>query len=428
MTTDLVLVNPNGRLQVPFAAVEPPLWLGLIAGNYVGRGDPDLRILDAEAENLTIEQTVKRVEEYNTKDILLVVMGNNPSVSSTPKWPVAGRLLKRLPTAMVAGLHPMAMKHPRDWGELKGTPSVPWEMFDLSKYRAHNWHCLDDLDRRSPYAVLYTSLNCPFSCHYCNIHALYGGHTVRYRPMEKVKQELDYFAAKGIRNIKIWDECFTLNTQRVREICDYIISQGYDFNMWAYGRLDSVDPVMLSRMWRAGIRWIAYGFESTGDKKFKQSDWAVQVTQESGLSIIANFMFGLPGEKLGDMQASLDYAMKRNFEWLNLSIALPYPGSPWWYSLKRKPTKWERFGQFNPNMYGSRKAIDFRREAFKQYFSRPEYLKKIGRKFGDGAVEHIKGMLKWQTIERFYALAGTSSGGNTLTVEQIRAALKILKT
>ena len=392
---DLCLINPNNRTPAPFAAIEPPLWLGLIAGYEKAHGKK-VAVLDAEAENLTIRQTVKTVKDLNPQKTLIVCMGNNPSVSSTPKWPVTERLLLYI-DAEVTGLHPIAIHYPGVIREpFQGFPTVPWDGLHKNLYRAHNWHCLDDVDKRSPYAVLYTSLNCPYHCNYCNVHTLYGDHKVRYRPLEDVFKELDYFARQGIHNIKIWDECFTLNEQRVHRICDYIIDKGYQFNMWAYTRLGSVRPIMLSKLWMAGNRWLAVGFENLNDRKVMGPLEAIQLIRECGLNIIANFMFGLPGESIDSMRASLDFAIRHNFEWVNFQVALPYPGSKWWDSLTVKHLEWSRFNQFSPTMYGNPEAIAFREHAFRTYFNRPEYLDMIAEKFGEKAKAHIQEMLKWK--------------------------------
>jgi mono/diheme cytochrome c family protein len=39
-----------------------------------------------------------------------------------------------------------------------------WDLLPMSRYRAHHWHCFDRLDRRQPYASLYTNLGC-VNCH-----------------------------------------------------------------------------------------------------------------------------------------------------------------------------------------------------------------------------------------------------------------------
>src|SRR5688572_15311200 len=64
---DLLLINPGSRIQVyqalgnELAAVEPPVWAGMMASFVRGRGR-SVEILDAEAERLTPSQVAERVE------------------------------------------------------------------------------------------------------------------------------------------------------------------------------------------------------------------------------------------------------------------------------------------------------------------------------------------------------------------------------
>lgn len=396
MIVDLLLINPNAPNPSPFRAVEPPLWAGLIADYHISKGET-VNILDAEALNLTPLTVFKEYERLQPEETIVVCMGNNPTVSSTPKMRASEELLKWIPKAKITGLHPISVNYP---GVIKkpftGTPNIPWSMYDLSQYKAHNWHCLEDVDNRSPYGVTYTSLNCGFNCYYCNVHTLYGDRIVRYRPVENVYKDFDCFASRGVRHIKIWDELFCLKKDRVHQICNYIIKQDYKFNIWAYARLDTVDENILSKMKRAGINWVAYGFESVNDPKMaKRTEDVIRWTKEAGISIIANFMFGLPGETLEIMQASYNFAVAHNFEWINYYVALPYPGSAWYDSLKDKPDDWTRFGQYSTSMYGEPEVIKFKNEKFKEYMMRADYLAMINKKFGEKAVRHISDVVKW---------------------------------
>jgi anaerobic magnesium-protoporphyrin IX monomethyl ester cyclase len=402
--TDLVIVNPNARIPAPNAAIEPPLWAGLIAGYNLSKLK-SVSIIDAEAEDLSVGDTVRRVKDLNPKEVLIVVMGTNPSVSSTPKMPVTLDLLKCLPNAKLTGIHPIALNCPNTVVKpFDGLPTVPWYLLPRELYKAHNWHCLQDIEHRSPYAVLYTSLNCPYSCSYCNIHTLYGDHKIKYRYLEDIYQELIDLSWYGVRHIKIWDELFCLDEHRVNKICDFIISLNYEFNFWAYARVDTVTEKMLSKMKKAGINWLSYGFESASEnirqksnKKFDESKVrrAIDMTRNAGINIMGNFTFGLPGDNLDSMKTNLEMAIRENFEYVNFYVALPYPGSAWYESLKDKPTDWSRFGQYSKDMYGDPEVIKFKDQAFQTYFRRPEYLSMIKGKFGDKAEDHIKELVKW---------------------------------
>jgi len=339
---------------------------------------------------LTLQQTEEAIRNTGHKDIVIVVMGNNPSVSSTPKMPVSEALADRLEGLNVSltGIHPIAVnyqKYPVLKMPFMGTPDIPFDKLPMEMYRAHNWHCLDG-SPRSPYASIYTSMGCPYDCYYCNIHTLYPSRKVQLRPVGSIIKEVDKLVLKyDVCNIKIWDELFALDGKRVVSICSEL--RHYDLNMWAYARIDTVTKGMLKAMRQGGIRWLAYGFESVTDKKFtSRTEDVIQMTKDAGISIIGNFMFGTPGTTLDDDKRSVEFAKTHLFEFVNLYDAKPYPGSKWYEDTK--PVGRE-FNQY--------KGIStFRRDAFNDYFTNPEYLAMLDKKWGLQAVMQIREMLEKQ--------------------------------
>ncbi len=83
-TLDLVLVNPGGRAHIyqslgsTLTAIEPPVWAGLM-GTYVRQRGFTVAIIDAEAEDLTPEQTAERVVDLDPRLTAVVVYGHRPS-------------------------------------------------------------------------------------------------------------------------------------------------------------------------------------------------------------------------------------------------------------------------------------------------------------------------------------------------------------
>ena len=102
--------------------------------------------------------------------------------------------------------------------------------------------CVPNLDQTG-FAVLYTSLGCPFSCQYCSVNVVYGKHTTRCRSPQNVVREIEHLVDNyGVKHIEIIDDTFTINPKRVAAICDEIITHklGDKLNMWCFARTDRV--------------------------------------------------------------------------------------------------------------------------------------------------------------------------------------------
>lgn len=184
-----------------------------------------------------------------------------------------------------------------------------WHLLPMEKYRAHNWQCFGELDTRQPYASIYTTLGCPYKCVFCCINAPFNESKYRCRSPQAVVAEIDQLVNEyGVKTFKIIDEMFVLKKNHYMKICALLAEKDYaaELNIWAYARVDTIKKDTLSLMRKAGIKWLALGIESADDKvrdgankSLKQSDIVdiVRDIQDADISVIGNFIFGLPDRK-----------------------------------------------------------------------------------------------------------------------------------
>ena len=482
---DLVLINPGDRKQIfqglslEMAAVEPPFWITVIAA-YLRNNGYNVRIIDSNGENISPEETAQKVNEFDPKLAAVIVYGSQPS-ASTQNMSIAGAICKALKEktnakVAIGGLHPSALprrtmeekvdfvvegegpytlrlllealnKNKNDYSKVlglwyrdngtvvnnpkaplikdldEGLPIAAWDLLPMEKYRAHNWHCFDDIENRTPYAAIYTSLGCPYSCVFCCINAPFGKPGIRYRSPEIVVKEIGLLVKKyGVKNIKIIDELFVLNEKHYMTIVDLIIKKGYDLNMWAYARVDSIKFVNLQKMKKAGISWLGLGIESAsevvrdgankmmGRKNIRE---VVRRIQDAGIRVGANYIFGLPDDTLDTMQETLDFALELNSELANFYCAMAYPGSKLYEIAVNQdwqlPKEWHGYSQHSyetlpllTKYLSAKEVLKFRDEAFHKYFENPRYLKMIEEKFGKKVRKHIEEMTKTKLKRKLF--------------------------
>src|SRR5438445_5295056 len=95
---DLVLINPGSRTTVyqslasTLAAIEPPVWAGLMA-TFVRNHGFSVEVIDGDADNLTPEQIAVRLREIRPLLAAVVVYGHQPS-ASTQNMTAAGAICR----------------------------------------------------------------------------------------------------------------------------------------------------------------------------------------------------------------------------------------------------------------------------------------------------------------------------------------------
>ena len=301
-------------------------------------------------------------------------------------------------------------------------PGMAWDLLpDLHKYRTAGWHSWSNNSEASPFAALYTSLGCPYRCSFCMINIINrtdnsdgitskDSNVFRWWNPEFIIKQFDYFADKGVRNIKIADELFVLNPNHFLKICDLIINRNYDFNIWAYSRIDTCKPQFLAKLKKAGVVWLGLGIENPSNiirkevhkdafKEVKILDLIKEI-QSFGINVAANYIFGLPHENKESMKFTLDFALEAKTEMANFYSAMAYPGSPLYLEAASKGTKLpDTYSGYSQHSYDTQnlpseflsaaEILQFRDYAWNKYHTDSSYLNFLSQKFGEKAKANL---------------------------------------
>jgi anaerobic magnesium-protoporphyrin IX monomethyl ester cyclase len=403
-----ILIKPNSKILYgatePFSAIEMPLWLLLFSECF-----QEPFIIDAEAEDYSREDIVKKINEFRPQSVVILATGSHPSA----------HIQQKEETELIA----MDIKYSGFKGDIQTYDSLifdpiqcgrpKWDRLDVHKYRAHNWHCWGG-KKRAPYASVYTSVSCPYTCDFCCIKSFYKT-KYQVRPVDDVVQDFrDLYKDYGVTNFKIMDELFVTKSKRVLDISDKLRDIGPALNIWAYARIDTVDKWLLSACKAMGITWLAYGIES-GNDEIRQSNMKgsftkdkirdiVRMTQDAGINVLGNFMFGFREDTKETMQETLDFAKELNCEYANFYCTVAYPNSPLYNEMKKEgvslPKKYSEYAQLSPNFrplptktVTAQEVLKFRDNAFNEYFSNVKYLSYIQKRFGPGAPQDVMNMV-----------------------------------
>jgi len=268
--------------------------------------------------------------------------------------------------------------------------SLPFPARDLTPYMKYN----SLIAKSQPVTTMITSRGCPYRCLFCDRPHL--GKRFRPRSAKNVVDEMEGCAKMGIREFLIYDDTFTINKQRVLDICRNIKERGLDIGWDVRARVDTVNAEMLSAMKDAGCDRIHYGVEAGSPEvletlrkgiTIEQVKRVFKETRDSGISILAYFMIGSPGETRAQIKESLRLARELGPDYLHLSITTPFPETDL-YRLGfekgvLKEDYWREFAGnprkgFIPAVWEEHltreELIDLLHRGYKDFYLRPEYI------------------------------------------------------
>jgi radical SAM superfamily enzyme YgiQ (UPF0313 family) len=219
----------------------------------------------------------------------------------------------------------------------------------------------------------------------------------------------------GVETVRISDEMFFLNRRYYEPLLHDIVDRDLKLRMWAYSRVDTVRPGALELFRRAGIGWLALGIEagsqvvrsevSKGSFKEVNIREICRTVRDADINVISNYIFGFPDETRETMQQTLDLALELNTEMANMYPCQALPGSPMYRQALRNgwrlPDSYAGYAFLSyeceplaTKHVSAAEVLRFRDDAFHTYFTNPDYLALVERRFGAQQRANIEDMTK----------------------------------
>lgn len=187
-----------------------------------------------------------------------------------------------------------------------------------------------------------SSRGCPSKCTFC-INVVTGNQRYRKKSAEKVISEIEHIVKKyKITHLKIIDDNFFVDIERVRKICKGIIKRGLNVTWDGECRCDYFNDTMLNDETldlakRSGLVQLSLGIESGSLHTLKlmkkgitpeQADFAVRMCNQYGIIARSSLIIEIPGETMADIKktiAFVNYLRKYPLFTCGVQIFRPYP-------------------------------------------------------------------------------------------------------
>lgn len=384
-----------------------PFWLAYAAG-VAEKAGLEINLIDAIAKNWNIEKTISAINSFDP-DLLVCEM-------TTPTYYYDCNFLKQLKKKnnkcriVVAGTHVSALPQ-HTLNDCRYIDIIAIEEYDYTiPDIANNLNNLDkvtgivwrhnnkiiinkprqpitNLDEipfvskiykkflnvndyfyalaQKPMIQILSSRGCPNKCTFCQYPQTFSGRMFRPRSAKNFVEELIYIKKNipEIKEIFIEDDTFTIDKERVKEICNLIIKNKLKI-IWSANVRADLSYELMQLMKKAGCRLLVVGYES-GDQNIldnikkgitiEQSIKFAKNAKKAGLKVFGCFMIGLPGETKETAEKTFDLAKKTIPDMAFFQQAVPFPGTEFYdwakknnYLIAENYSQWlNKQGQLN---------------------------------------------------------------------------------
>lgn len=397
----IVLINPNYRATSIYGmGPQVPLGMLMLGGPLIDEGH-DVKLINAEALELSDEAVIERVAQFEPEIAMLGHSGSSPAHTICLK--TMNALKRAIPgvTVVYGGVHPtfhaseILLAHPfidiivRGEGEAIALNLVnalaarePLETVlgisyhrhgtihsndaaplirDFSHYRVA-WELIENWDSHQCWglgraAVIQFSRGCPHRCSYCGQRGFWD--KWRHRDPAALAQEIGWlYRQYGIRFFTFADENPTTSPRLWRIFLEAMVAQDVPVSLTAAIRTTDIcrDEAMLPLYKKAGFCSVLLGIETTNPDTIAKINKdstevidakAIRLLRANGILSIAGQVFGLEHDSWRSSASTFRHLLAYGPDFINAMYATPFDWTPFWTEslgrsiVEQDSTKWD---------------------------------------------------------------------------------------
>ncbi len=237
------------------------------------------------------------------------------------------------------------------------------------------------------FSTVTTMWGCPFSCSYCPDSKF--SPIVRY--YQDILRELSYLSHLGVKELFFADKVFGFPYENSFPLLEEM-SKKFHFSWSCYFHPQMYQPKLLELMRMAGCHTIITGIESAnisllekyGRKvKAQNIELLVKKADRLGISICADLILGLEGEKDEDILNTFKYILELPLDFISLNLAAALPGT----DLRRRAKEdgklitgeegadsYEQNGPLMNEYLSHQRLKQLRAKGLRKFYLRPGYI------------------------------------------------------
>ena len=196
-------------------------------------------------------------------------------------------------------------------------------------------------------AHILSSRGCPYKCVFCSSSHFWSN--IRFHSPEYVIKEIkEVIKQYNPKTIAFWDDLFIADKARVKKIVGLIKKEGINkkVSFSVLARTNLIDDEICKLLKEMNTSAVMCGFESGSQKVLdylkrgtttvEKNQNAINLLKKYGFNFAGTFIIGSPEETMEDMEKTLKFIRKNDFQNGDTYVLTPLPGTPLWqYAVEK---------------------------------------------------------------------------------------------
>lgn len=196
---------------------------------------------------------------------------------------------------------------------------------------------------KKPQATIHVQRGCPFPCSYCLVHTV-SGSKARHRSPENIAQEINSLIKDGVNHFYFRAETFSLNKKWVLALCKLLLKETPNIRWVTTTRVELIDEEIIKAMKLAGCYGISFGIDVASKtiakkvNKFVEPEIikkAMRLCDKHSVISLAYIMIGFIWDTKETIKEAEKLMLEIRPDLITIHFAHPYPGTKYYNDVKK---------------------------------------------------------------------------------------------
>jgi radical SAM superfamily enzyme YgiQ (UPF0313 family) len=189
--------------------------------------------------------------------------------------------------------------------------------------------------------LVIPDVGCPMRCNFCTTSHKFGGRFVKFlHGAEDILAVADAHAARGVEELMVLSENFSLDTTRALELLRLMEQRRSPHQFGVFSSADALVRLGVETMVKLGYRFVWIGLEESSGTAYPNKMRGVELRslvremQAHGIEVLGSTILGFEHQEPADLDREIEHALSYGCTYNQFMLYMAMPGTALWKQMK----------------------------------------------------------------------------------------------